>query len=82
MQNGKVVGDERITCNKESNQTQTPQEWVTRGNGSDELEMYGPLVGNTRDMVPNPINTNSSGDFQINLSKFCIEKLCEILYYI
>jgi hypothetical protein len=66
IKNGKIVGDERTTCHIDSNLTQTPQDWVTRGNASDELHLYGV----TRDMVPNPINTNSSEDFQLNLSKF------------
>ena len=74
IEKGKVLGDERVTCNIESNPTLTPPDWVTRGNASDELQMYAVV----RDMIPNPINTNSSEDFQLNLSKFCIGEVCKI----
>ena len=51
----------------DSYRSQTPQEWVTRGNNSsNDMDVFAVV----KDMMPNQNNAYESEDLQFNLSKY------------
>lgn len=51
----------------DSYRSQTPQEWVTRGNNSsNDIDVFAVV----KDMMPNQNNAYESEDLQFNLSKY------------
>ena len=58
--------DQQNDFNMDSIRSQTPQEWVTRGNNTScDMDVYAVV----RDMMPSQKNANESEDLQLNLSK-------------
>ena len=59
--------DQQNGLTMDSYRSQTPQEWVTRGNNSsNDMDVFAVV----KDMMPNQNNAYESEDLQFNLSKY------------